>query len=665
MTRIIACVSSHPKTEMLLQSARRAARDAGVEQWAALYIETPQDFRKDSEYQQRVLRFLTQAEEWGATIVRQPASTVADGIRDYLKTGSSDERIILLVGNPETVRSRFWERRPLTQRLIHTLPTHCQLMTIPLKGRSLYVDSWTDILGLRGVRFSQILYAAVAVLIACVLVEILRATMSYAEFSMNNYNISIVFMLPTVFIAGRFGLFPGLITAALSYFTMNYLYIQPLYQLDIEDYPIYLNAVLFMLSVVAIAFFGSYTYGHSEVLRKRERRMQALFTVNDVISSAFTRREALSKLHRELQDLLEMEVAIFLPPVLAPEGIALAWPEMGVALDTLERKALEQSWEESCTAGNATPRHINCLWRFQPMIAGQDRIGVLGVKIPKKMHLDASFGQLLAALADQTGNVLARIELSQTMEAQRVSEEREKLRSMLLSSVSHDLKTPLASIIGSLSVYHGMFDVLSIKRKHELTQTALEEAQRLDSFITNILDMTRLESGGIRFRRDWENPEDMVNRVIRRLKARLRRHRLEIMPPPAPLEVCIDVILTEQVVQNLLDNAAKYAPPSTLVRIEMGENENGFYLTIQDEGPGVPEGDHHRVFDKYARLKQKDSKTAGTGLGLAIVKAIVEGQGGSINVSNGSLGGACFTVQFPSDRVRPYEHGESEVSVMK
>lgn len=664
MTRVIACISSHPKTGVLLQAAWREARESSDGKWVALYVETPRHFDKDAEYQERVLRYLTQAEDMGAVIVRLPAQQVAEGIRSYIAECGNSQAILLFIGNPVWQHRRMWFNRSLTEKLIHSLPSYCTVRPIPLKGRSPHLDSWMDIFRLRAIHGKHVVYAALSVLLACGIVELLRATMSYAEFSVNNYNISILFMLPTVFIASRYGLFPGLITAGMSYFTMNYVYIQPINQLEINDYPGFLNALLFMVAVIAIAFFGSYTHAHAEVLRKRERRVQALFTVNDVISSAFTRTAALEKLHHELTELLEMEVAIFLPPPLNPSGIALVWPPEDGLLNEGEQKALDQSWNEVCTTGNATPRHAGCAWRFEPMIAGQDRIGILAVKVPNKMRLDASFGQLLAALADQTGNVLARIELSQAMEAQRVSEEREKLRSMLLSSVSHDLKTPLASIVGALSVYHGMHDVLTPKRKRELTETALEEAQRLDSFITNILDMTRLESGGIRFRKEWDSPEEMIRRVIKRLQHRLRRHKVNFVPPERTAEICVDVILTEQVLQNLLDNAAKYTPTGASIEINLDYCPDGINIVISDDGPGIPEAQRQKIFDKYERLKAKDTKTAGTGLGLAIVKAIVEGQGGLATVGASPSEGAQFRVFFPVERVR-YASGDADAAEEK
>ncbi len=220
---------------------------------------------------------------------------------------------------------------------------------------------------------------------------------------------------------------------------------------------------------------------------------------------------------------------------------------------------------------------------------------------------------------------------------------------MLLSSVSHDLKTPLASIIGSLSVYHGMFDSLPDKQKRELTETALDEAQRLDSFITNILDMTRIESGHVQFKSEWVDVHPVLRRVVRRLQQRLRNHNM-VLPDADAAEVRTDPILLEQILQNLIDNAAKYTPEGSDITVAYSNDGDDYRIHIRDNGPGIPEEKLESIFDKYARLQQTDSKVAGTGLGLAIVKAIMEEQGGQISVRNQDGGGAEFTLHFPEYR---------------
>src|SRR5690606_31828662 len=205
---------------------------------------------------------------------------------------------------------------------------------------------------------------------------------------------------------------------------------------------------------------------------------------------------------RKLSQMLDIEVVFFLPPAVHPDQIAPAMPEDFV-LEDVDNKALQTCWREMKTTGLASPLHANAGWRFEPMIAPRGEIGVLAVRPESGRKLDMWLGYMLTNIADQTAVLIEHIELSRSMEATRISEEREKLRSMLLSSVSHDLKTPLAGIIGGVSVYRSVGNRLTPERKQELLDGVLEEAQRLDSFITNILDMTRLESGKIDFRPEW------------------------------------------------------------------------------------------------------------------------------------------------------------------
>ena len=175
--------------------------------------------------------------------------------------------------------------------------------------------------------------------------------------------------------------------------------------------------------------------------------------------------------------------------------------------------------------GLGAPSFRDSEWRFNPLFAQGGAIGVIGVKPHNRSQVYVWFGEMLTTIADQVATIIENIELAHTMETTRISEEREKLRSMLLSSVSHDLKTPLASIIGALNIYHSRRKLLDDKKRNTLIETALGEAERLDSFITNILDMTRLEGRKINFKQNWHNPRTPVNEVLRRLEYRLRNHK--------------------------------------------------------------------------------------------------------------------------------------------
>jgi two-component system sensor histidine kinase KdpD len=345
-----------------------------------------------------------------------------------------------------------------------------------------------------------------------------------------------------------------------------------------------------------------------------------------------------------------MDVAFFLPPALNPDAIEPAFPR-DLHLDEADRAALELCWKEMKTTGLASPYDFDTQWRFEPMLASGGEIGVLAIRPRPHAKLDAWFGRLLTAIADQTAAVIEHIELERSMEATRIREEREKLRSMLLSSVSHDLKTPLASIIGALSICRSQRAVTPEKREI-LIETALEEAERLDSFITNILDMTHLESGKIEFKQDWHNPQAMIQEVIKRLTYRMRQHKVVIQPSPVKVEVYMDLVMTEQVFQNILDNACKYTPASAVIEVSCIQKEGqGIFWQIRDHGKGLPPEKLDRIFDKYSRLQMKDSQVAGTGLGLAISRAIMEAQNGTVTAANHPEGGAVFTIQLPKWRM--------------
>ena len=277
-------------------------------------------------------------------------------------------------------------------------------------------------------------------------------------------------------------------------------------------------------------------------------------------------------------------------------------------------------------------------------------LGVLGIDLKDKPDVDAAFGQLFSNIADQTALILERLVIEHVAEDKRVQAEREQLRAMLLSSVSHDLKTPLASIIGSLSVIRSMDDKLTPEQRLMLMNNALDEAQRLDSFITNILDMTRLESGQIEFKKAWVRPVDIMRDILHRLRERLRHHRVVTTPIDSTIMVHIDGMMILQVLQNLLDNAAKYTPPGTEITVSCVVDDMGCRLEVRDRGPGIPDTHLDKIFDKYARLKRQDKQVAGTGLGLAIAKTIMKSQGGDIVATNHPDGGAVFTLSLPEWR---------------
>lgn len=651
---IAACISPHPLTRVLLRAAANSARKLN-RPWLALYVETPDHYTADAGDRERVLRFLSMAEDMGAEVRRVEAATVLDGIIAFITSQQEiDEPVSHLIIGQKREVTGLWNRLMPSKaerlsRHLHNLETRVEI--IPFSNRTQYT-SWLDRIRNQDIKVREIIYGLIIVYLAFVLTEILRLSVSNFDWYVNEHNVMALFLIACVLTALRYGLVPGLVAAITAFTILNYYYIAPLKNFGIDDSADGISLAIFLVSAVLVSLMGALSRAQRTALALKERRTEALFKIHRLASNAVNRGEALNIMHKELSDLLDMEVVFYMPPAINPDSLELSCPEKS-SLKNKDNETLMRSWQEMRTTGMGTRLRFGTQWRFEPMITSDSEIGILAVKVPNHIRLDASFGRLLTAIADQAAAILERIELSKMMSESRMREEREKLRSMLLSSVSHDLKTPLASIIGALSVYQRMAKAkrLQPETSNELTATALEEAQRLDSFISNILYMTSIESGEISFESEWVEAGEPVEAIKRRLRHRLGGHNLSVLPPAITAEVRMDRMMTEQVLQNIVDNAVKYAPSDTTITLSYGEEEGGFAYRISDEGLGIPEAKREAIFDKYERLKQSDSQVAGTGLGLAIVKAVMEKQNGTIRVRNHEAGGAEFTVWFPEFKI--------------
>lgn len=660
---ILVCINEHPKSRALLYAAARKSRETQLP-WMALYVEEPGYYHMQPEAREHILKCMTRAEEMGAEVIRLQAGNINEAIVSYVKnslTSSQPVRHIVL-GSPE--RKGFFSRvagHDHAVAISARLSAICDVHVVPLKGE--YDSrSWLDMGNSGGGhRLRELVYSFISVAVTLILAQVLKISLPDYMFQLQSQNVALLFLICVMFVGGVWGLLPALLAAFLGYFCINFFYTKPYYVFALTDASDVINLTLFFMAAVMIALFSSRTRAYAQSAVKREKRTQALYQLQRLTLSNRTHFDALKTMHDTLHNLLEMDVAFFTVP---PGGESreaqtpvIEYPPE-LSLDPASMEALRRCYQDAITTGVGGPYSLGTQWRFEPMFSPQGIIGVLGVKMPRLLALDSSFGRLLSAVADQAASILQRIVLMRQMESAKISEEKEKLRSLLLSSVSHDLKTPLASIIGSLSVYHSMFSKLSEEHRMTLTHTALDEAQRLDSFISNILDMTRLESGHVKFKNEWHDPTLLYKHVSKRMRNRLREREIIFHPPETPIEVMVDGVMTEQLLQNLIDNAAKYSPAATPIEVSMQLRKRRFLLEVRDHGKGIPEEMHKRIFDKYERLQKEDSQVAGTGLGLAICKSIVDQMGGEISVHNHPEGGAVFSVGFPKVKVLK-EQGEA------
>ncbi|MGE3769793.1 MAG: ATP-binding protein [Bdellovibrionales bacterium] len=645
---VLAYVDDSPRTVMLLRMARRRAAALGIP-WVALCIEpVKQNTKPNDDIQLRLMQNMTLAEQMGASAVTVRSDAPFDGVRDYIiaQSGKGQRVEALYIGEYRSAQRRWWHSRSLSSALARAFGGATDVIVVPLEAGARVSQPWWRTGVWARVTFNEILLAILAVLVATLLIEIITYAIPEA-LTPNARNKAVIYMAACAFAASRYGLVPGLVAAVFSFASFNYLYVVPYDSFIITDAADVLNLTLFLIATLVLSVFCSSSHEQADQLMLRTAQLQALSRMNRVALRRHTRGRTLEALSREIKAVLGADVVFFLPTAATPLQLTYTFPG-NVALSDTERTALRICWDEARVTGCGSLTFPDSTYRFKPLLGSSDVIGVMGIHCTSDSPLDADAAQMFAAVADLVALILERVELTQMTEESRVREEREKLRSMLLSSVSHDLKTPLASVIGGLSVIRSMGSSLSEEQRTELVSNALEEAQRLDSFITNILDMTRLESGQTQFKKEWSAPQDLLANVLRRRREWRERFELLISDTAdKSLEISVDPVVTEQVIFNILDNAIKYAKSGSQVSIDWAASPDGLDIFIRDNGPGIPPDQLEKVFDKYARIQQRDSKVAGTGLGLAISRAIMQAQGGTITADNHPEGGAVFRLRFP------------------
>jgi two-component system sensor histidine kinase KdpD len=318
-------------------------------------------------------------------------------------------------------------------------------------------------------------------------------------------------------------------------------------------------------------------------------------------------------------------------------------------LDEADLAAAKWTWQNDRAAGRGSDTLPGAKRLFLPMHTGRGAIGVVGIDSDKPGPLlTPDQRRLLDALMDQGALAIERVRLVEDMDRVERTAETERLRSALLTSISHDLKTPLAAVLGSASTLRDVGDRLGDGEKADLLATVIDESERLNRFIANLLDMTKLESGAVTPNLAPHDLSEIVGSALRRAHKILVQHRVELdLSTDMPM-INLDAVLFEQVLFNLLDNAAKYAPPNTTITVRSWRDRQSVALQIADEGEGIPHDDLEHIFDKFYRAQKTDQVRAGTGLGLAISRGFVEAMHGTIVATNrADRRGAVFTITLP------------------
>jgi two-component system, OmpR family, sensor histidine kinase KdpD len=636
--RVLACVGGDPSSIDVVRHAKRMA-DSLKAPWTAIHVETGRNLGMSEIERDRIAEALRLAERLGAETVTLPGQDVADTIADYARDNNFTHIIIV-----QPPRSRWLELLygPLAQQLIRKAGG----AGVHVLGRS---REATEQQGQRGLPrepaaragdarayVGSLAFVAVALGVGLVLHQKLGIG-----------SIALTFLTAVLVSAVAYGLWPALFACFVSVLAYNFFFLPPLYTFTIADPENVVALFFFAITAVIASNLTARVRAQAITARQRARTTEELYQFSRKLAGAANLDDLLWATVHQIALMLKVRVVILLPEN-GKVAVRAGFPPED-SLDAADLAAAIWTWERNHVAGRGSDTLPGAKRLFMPMQTGRGAVGVIGIDRDEPGPiLTPDQQRLLDALADQAALAIERVNLVEDVDRARLVAETDRLRAALLTSISHDLRTPLASILGSATSLAANGDLLDAATRLDLARNIQDEAERLNRFIGNLLDMTRLEAGPLPLRTTPVELSDVVGSALRRASKVLAAHRTEVRLQPDLPMLDLDDVLFEQVLFNLLDNAGKYAPAGSLVTISAWQEGGQVFVRVVDEGPGIPPADLAHIFEKFYRVGGPDRRRAGTGLGLAICRGFVEAMHGTITAANRSdRSGSVFTITLP------------------
>jgi two-component system sensor histidine kinase KdpD len=647
--RILVCVSEDPRSAGLVRYAKRLA-DRLKAPWTALYVETARGLQFSEDVRDQVAATMRLAERLDGEAITIPATArrLADDVLNFARKSNATH---IIIGKSE--RSRWFEI--LHGSVVHDLVRRAGSISVHVIAGEQVAERPPDrgVVVTNGARqFDSLPYLIAFIAVSGALgVSLLVRPLFGIE------NVDLIFLTAIVGIAVRYGLWPSLLASVAASLAYNFFFLPPIYTFTITDPTNIAAFVLFTALSMVVSNLAARGRTHAVSAYERVRTVESLYAFSRKLAGAGTLDDVLWATAYQIALMLKVRVVLLLPE---NGSIALkaGYPPEDT-LDEADLAAARWAWEKNRPAGRDSDALPGAKWLFLPMRTGRGPIGIVGIcRDEAGPLLRTEQRRLLDALSDQGALAIERVYLVEDVERVRRVAETDRLRSALLTSISHDLKTPLAAVMGAADALRDLAASLDDNARAELLTTIIEESERLNRFIANLLDMTKLEAGAVMPNAAPHDVGEIIGSALERAGKILSKHRVEVEISPDHPMVNVDAVLFEQVLFNLLDNAAKYAPPETTVSIQCSHEQNNVKLQILDEGDGIPAGDLERIFDKFYRARKGDQVRAGTGLGLAISRGFVEAMHGTLVAANrADRSGAVFTITLPV--VKPAEQGKA------
>lgn len=638
--RILVCISEDPRAAGLVRYAKRLA-DRLHGPWMALYVEGRRSLQYTEEQRDRIADTLRLAEALGGEAVTIPSADqrIADDVIGYAQSHNLTQIVI-----GKSARSRWFEI--LHGSVVHDLVRRSGNISVhviagdAVAGEPVPKKTVRTAEGARALDPRPYLIALIGVAIALGVGEAIQPWLGIE-------NVDLVFLTAVVGVAVRYGLWPSLVASIAASLCYNFFFLPPLYEFTIADPTNVAAFFFFIVMAVIVSNVAARVRTQAVTAISRARTTESLYTFSRKLAGVGTLDDVLWATAYQTALMLKVRVVLLLPEN-GSIAVKTGYPPEDL-LDDADLAAAKWAWLNNRPAGRGSDTLPGAKRLFLPMRTGRGAIGVVGIDSDKSGPLlTPDERRLLDALIDQGALAIERVRLVEDMDRVKRTVETERLRSALLTSISHDLKTPLAAVLGSAGTLRDLSDKLSEAQKADLLATIIDESERLNRFIANLLDMTKLESGAVAPNLAPHDVSEIVGSALRRANKILGRHHVELKLAGDLPMIAVDAVLFEQALFNLLDNAAKYALMDTTIAVRSWRDRDSICLQIIDEGDGIPPADLERIFDKFYRAQKADHVRAGTGLGLAIARGFIEAMNGTIAAGNRSdRSGAIFTIRLP------------------
>lgn len=661
--RLLVCIGPGGSAENLVRAAYRLAQSLKAE-WIVVYVETARLQHLSREQRDAILRALKLAEELDAETVTLSGYRLAEEVISYARARNAT-RIVL--GKPTRTGWKRW----LFGSLVDTIVRQAGDMDIHVVGREAdflsqmrenpYFSRSRLYLGLaseepRALFWWRAGYAwAVAATAICTAV----AWFMLGHFGLSN--LIMVYLLGVVAVATRYGRGPSVLSSFLSVVLFDFFFVPPRFSFAVSDTQYLVTFAVMLVVALVISSMTASMRHQARVAGHRERRMASLYAMSRELAATRGLGNVVRIAVRHVAEVFEVQAVVLLPD----QAGRIVYPaEHGSAQSCHGSDLSVAQWvyDHGQMAGHGTDTLPGGEMVYLPLKAASAMIGVLAIlplnparlALPEQQRLLETFGSQIAL-------ALERVRLSAEAHSAQLEIEAEQLRNSLLSAISHDLRTPLAAIVGASSSLVQDQDKLGDHARRELGMTIYDEAVRMAGLANNLLDMARLEAGAVVLNRQWQPLEEVVGAALAGMGTRLAGHPVSVtLPRDLPL-VEIDSLLIERVFANLLENAAKYTPPGTPIGISAATAAGELVVTVSDRGHGIPAGEEQRIFEKFHRVAGEGNQ-GGAGLGLTICRAIVQAHGGRIWAENLPSGGAAFRFALPLTEPPTVEREEALAS---